>query len=373
MDRYQINTIHYDTPSDAAIHEHRCDIPGYYNTEDEIRRHTEADTERINKMECTEVSEGQRKQYQEMLENRKNLETKLTEAQKDHPELFQAPDEPRQPSNEDIHGDAVPKATLQHADDKLPNETLEENIWFFPLSDDIRKEYDKLNERQKRYLKLIKIMRNKDDPPMEGITLEEEKKLAQLVFFHAGIKHISTFDLDPFCPPVLSGCVFGPEFLQLSTPEAIFMQPRSLPHDMLEEAMKQSREMIDSGQIVMGASSYNSNILMVPKPQLRGQTKPSLRLVIDYRALNSRTIKLNWPLLPTMEALDYMCGYSNYSASDCASGYHQIKVCPSIARCLAYSVGTWRLIPLKMPMGATNSMNCFMYCLSRAIGHLAQG
>ena len=222
-------------------------------------------------------------------------------------------------------------------------------------------------------MKLIKIMRNKDDPPMEGITLEEEKKLAQLVFFHAGIKHISTFDLDPFCPPVLSGCVFGPEFLQLSTPEAIFMQPRSPPHDMLEEAMKQSREMIDSGQIVMGASSYNSNILMVPKPQLRGQTKPSLRLVIDYRALNSRTIKLNWPLLPTMEALDYMCGYSNYSASDCASGYHQIKVCPSIARCLAYSVGTWRLIPLKMPMGATNSMNCFMYCLSRAIGHLAQG
>ena len=151
------------------------------------------------------------------------------------------------------------------------------------------------------------------------------------------------------------------------------MQPRPLPRDMLEEAMKQSKEMIDNGQIVMGASSYNSNILMVPKPMLRGQTRPSLRLVIDYRALNSRTIKLNWPLLPTMEALDYMSGYGHYCASDCASGYHQIKVCPSIAKCLAYSVGTWRLIPLKMPMGATNSMNCFMFALSRAIGHLAQG
>ena len=124
---------------------------------------------------------------EELIQKRQELRRELEEHERKHPEHFQAPKEPEPPSNENIHGDATPKATLQQAEDKLPNNVPDEDVWFFPLPKDNQNEYDKLNERQKRYLKLIKIMRNKDDPPMEGLTLEEEKKLAQLTFYYAGI------------------------------------------------------------------------------------------------------------------------------------------------------------------------------------------
>ena len=54
----------------------------------------------------------------------------------------------------------------------------------------------------------------------------------------------------------------------------------------------------------------------------------SLRLCIDYRALNNITLKDKYPL-PRMDALlDNMAGTEYLTKMDLQQGYHQIRVKP---------------------------------------------
>jgi hypothetical protein len=89
----------------------------------------------------------------------------------------------------------------------------------------------------------------------------------------------------------------------------------------LREPKEQLARFIDQGIIEPSKSPYGASILFVPKPNGRG-----LRLCVDFRALNSITIKNRNPIPRIDDLLDAIAGASFFTSIDLTSGYHQIRI-----------------------------------------------
>jgi hypothetical protein len=73
------------------------------------------------------------------------------------------------------------------------------------------------------------------------------------------------------------------------------------------------------GILEVSQSPYGAPVLFVPKPNGRG-----LRLCVDYRALNSITVKNRCTIPRIDDLLDAGAGSSYFKSLDLTSGYHQI-------------------------------------------------
>ena len=95
---------------------------------------------------------------------------------------------------------------------------------------------------------------------------------------------------------------------------------RRIHSAMIEEVRTHIQEILASGVIRASHSSFSSNVVLVRKHD------GSLRLCIDNRQLNSRTIKDNYALPRVDEILDSLSGNKFFSLLDMKSGYHQIEI-----------------------------------------------
>ena len=187
------------------------------------------------------------------------------------------------------------------------------------------------------------------------------------------IRNFKTIDVDPYNGPTIDTATLGTEFLTLTTKEAVFDPPRQLPPDAVEQANEMVDYMVRSGQAIEATSSFNHNVLLVPKKQDRNTTQKSWRLCNDLRRLNEKTLRTHWRLLPTMNSLETVASYDRFSVSDAVSGYYQCRIDPSISHKFSFSVGNRRLVPTKSLMGGLNSGALYCLAMARAIGHMNTG
>ena len=99
-----------------------------------------------------------------------------------------------------------------------------------------------------------------------------------------------------------------------------YRDPYRLSPLEIAEVKKQIEELLRKGWIEDSQSPYGASILFVAKKD------GSLRMCIDYRALNQLTIKDRSPLPRIDDLLSQMNGATVFSSLDLAQGYHQIRI-----------------------------------------------
>ena len=121
----------------------------------------------------------------------------------------------------------------------------------------------------------------------------------------------------------------------------------------LDELQKQLKELASLGLIRPSSSPWGAPVLFVKKKD------GSMRMCIDYRALNKVTIRNTTPLPRIDECLDRLQGASYFTSLDLRSGYHQIRVQESDIPKTAFNTryGKWEF--LVVPFGLCNSPSSF--------------
>lgn len=140
-----------------------------------------------------------------------------------------------------------------------------------------------------------------------------------------------------------------PHRIETGDAKAINLRQYRLPHAHIEEVNRQTREMLDMGIISPSVSPWNAPVILVKKKN------GTARFCVDYRKLNSVTIKDAYPMPNITVCVDRLKGAKYLSALDLKSGYHQMEIVPEHREKTAFSTPTGHYEFNTVPFGLTNA------------------
>ncbi|KAI3802113.1 hypothetical protein L1987_30238 [Smallanthus sonchifolius] len=127
----------------------------------------------------------------------------------------------------------------------------------------------------------------------------------------------------------------------------------------MKELMYQLQELTEKGFIRPRISPWGAPVLFVKKKD------GSMRMCIDYRELNKRTVKNKYPLPRIDDLFDQLQGASWFSKIDLKSSYHQLKVREEDVPKTAFRTRYGHYELLVMSFGLTNAPTSFMDLMNR--------
>ena len=117
-------------------------------------------------------------------------------------------------------------------------------------------------------------------------------------------------------------------------------------------------ELLSKGLIQPRTSPYGAAVLFVPKPD------GSLRMCIDYRALNKITLRNQEPIPNIADLLDRLSGAKYFTSLDLVGGYYQLPIHPSDIHKTAVKTPLGLYEFKILPMGLTNSPAVFQRAMN---------
>ena len=157
--------------------------------------------------------------------------------------------------------------------------------------------------------------------------------------------------------------------INLSDPLPFKERHRRIPPHLYDEVKHHIQDMLDAQVIRESESPFASPVVLVRKKDGK------LRFCVDYRKLNSRTIKDSHPLPRIDETLDSLAGARYFSSLDLKAGYWQVEVADSDKPKTAFTAGPLGFYEFNtMPFGLVNAPATFQRLMQATLGdlHLSQ-
>ena len=123
--------------------------------------------------------------------------------------------------------------------------------------------------------------------------------------------------------------------------------------------------MLDAGVIRLSNSPWCNAVVLVRKKD------GSLRFCIDFRRLNSLTVKDSHPLPHICETLESLAGVAHYTTIDMNSGFWQVPMDDESKQYTAFTLGSMGLYECEsMPFGLCNAPPTFQRLMLNCLGKL---
>ena len=133
--------------------------------------------------------------------------------------------------------------------------------------------------------------------------------------------------------------------------------PYRLSWEQNDELKRQLEELIEKQHIEPSVSPYGAPVMFVKK------SDGSLRMCIDYRALNHITIKNKHPLPLIDEQIDQLAEAKYFTKIDLRSGYHQVRINEKDIEKTGFNTKYGHFQFKVMPFGLCNAPGTFQYLM----------
>ena len=138
-----------------------------------------------------------------------------------------------------------------------------------------------------------------------------------------------------------------------------------IPPPQLDEVRDHLKLMLDAGVIRPSNSPWCNAVVLVRKKD------GSLRFCIDFRKLNSLTVKDSHPLPHICETLESLVGAAHYSTFDMNSGFWQVPMSPESKQYTTFTLGSMGLYECEsMLFGLCNAPPTFQRLMQNCLGEL---
>lgn len=138
---------------------------------------------------------------------------------------------------------------------------------------------------------------------------------------------------------------------------------RRIPPHMVDEVRQHLEQLLASGVIRKSRSPWSSNVVLVRKKNGK------LRMCVDYRMLNQKSVKDAYALPRIEEVFDVLTGSAFFSVIDMKSGYHQVELEDDHKERSAFTVGPLGFYEyVKMPFGLSNSPATYQRLMEECLG-----
>lgn len=158
------------------------------------------------------------------------------------------------------------------------------------------------------------------------ITIEEDTVPDE---FQAQFRRIINKNINAFADPniALPYNTTVKARIRTNTDEPIYSRSYPYPISVAPFINNEIRTLLEEGIIRESCSPYNSPVHVVSKKGFEEDGRPKLRMVIDFRKINERTIPDRYPIPDTSIILANLGKSKFFTTLDLKSGFHQIIMC----------------------------------------------